>query len=277
MAGSRVNFSASLIRWILVIFVGLLAFSVAMLSDRSFGLFSLCHSSPKNLLLPTAPRNFNPSGVPRKFDTHGNVQPFRGNTIISTLPHETGLYESLLLLHNQLKESHLNHLYALLPPPSWHMTIFDGVVEKKRKTGYWPSNLDRSASLEECTALFQSELSSFNLNVSLPFRLSVDGYSEFGLGLHIEPSGQDNKALRNLRDRLADTLKIRHPNHEVLSLHITIAYFLKHPTEKEKFEIVRIAMDHYRVLPKQFELRAPEFCSFENMHVFKPLLTLRNR
>jgi len=65
-----------------------------------------------------------PIGVPSKFDPEGNVQPFSGNTIIANLSPESELYASLLGLHAKLAASPLASTFALLPPESWHMTIF---------------------------------------------------------------------------------------------------------------------------------------------------------
>ena len=36
-------------------------------------------------------------------------------------------------------------------------------------------------------------------------------------------------------------------------------------------------MDNFRDMTKEFELGSPEFCRFENMFGFEPLLYLKNR
>lgn len=65
-----------------------------------------------------------PIGVPSKFDLEGNVQPFSGNTILAHLSPDSELYASMLELHGKLAASPLAPLFALLPPTSWHMTVF---------------------------------------------------------------------------------------------------------------------------------------------------------
>jgi hypothetical protein len=78
-----------------------------------------------NVTIPDADRDPGyPIGVPSKFDPEGNVQPFSGNTIIVHLSPRTEFYASLLELHAKLAASPLSSLFALLPPESWHMTIF---------------------------------------------------------------------------------------------------------------------------------------------------------
>ena len=226
-----------------------------------------------------SPRPKYPPGVPNKFDPDGNVQHFPGNTIICHLSNSTELYSSLMVLYDRLTQDPLSHLYTLLPPSSWHMTVFEGVVDKKRKPGYWPSNLAMNASLEECTALYENELSSFDLQTDLPYHLSIAEFRplEDGISLHVEPHMADNTALRSLRERLADLLQIRHPDHNRYVFHLSIAYLLRHLTDDQKSELMGRLVDHFRDMPKEFELGPPEFCRFENMFGFEPLLYLKNQ
>jgi hypothetical protein len=226
-----------------------------------------------------SPRPKYPAGVPYKFDPDGNVQHFPGNTIISPLSNSTELYSSLMILYNRLKQDPLSDLYRPLPPSSWHMTVFEGSLDEKREPGYWPSNLALNASIEECTALFENELSSFDLQTDLPYHLSIVGFIplEVGIALHIEPHKADNTALRGLRDRLADLLQIRQPDHKRYGFHLGMAYLLRHLTDDQKSKLTSLLMDHFRDMPKEFELGPPKFCRFENMLAFEPLLVLKNQ
>lgn len=237
-----------------------------------------------NLSLPAfemKPTKKYPSGVPDKFDLDGNVQRFPGNTIICSLREDTQnnteLYTSLLLLQDKIKKSPLAHMFALLPPSSYHMTVFEGVTDKHRKLGYWPSDLSLDDPLENCTAHFTAKLQSFNLSNDLPYRLSIVGFKPLGSGisLHIEPHTDSNQ-LRGLRDRLADLLNYRHPSHVTYRFHLSLAYNLRWLTDSQKVEMMNLLMDHFQGMPKEFELGAPEFCSFENMFAFEPILSLQN-
>ena len=69
-----------------------------------------------------------PKGIPHKFDPDGNVQPFPGNTIICHLSPSSEIYASVQVLYQKLKEHPLSHLYTMLPPSSWHMTVFEGAL-----------------------------------------------------------------------------------------------------------------------------------------------------
>ncbi|KAJ7366618.1 RNA ligase/cyclic nucleotide phosphodiesterase [Mycena albidolilacea] len=223
-----------------------------------------------------------PPGVPSKFDSDGNAQHFPGNTVVSHLSpsSEPELYESMLALYDKLKRYHLSHLYALLPPSSWHMTVFEGVCDQVRVPGRWPDDLPIDASLQECTSLFENKLSSFDLQCDPPYRISVTGFDplETGIGVHLEPSTPgENARIRGLRDRLSTLLHIRHKGHATYGLHLSMAYLLRILTEEQEKELRGLLMDHFNGMPKLFKLGAPEFCTFEDMLAFKRLFYLKNQ
>jgi len=216
------------------------------------------------------PRKY-PNGVPSKFDPSGNVQPFRGNTIIAHLSPSSEVYASMLVLHKKLREHRLSHLYTLLPPSSWHMTIFEGVCDQVRKPGFWPSDLALDAPFEECDELFTKKLSTFNLQCDPPYLMSVTGWSSLksGMGVSVElRTTEESKRLRGLRDRLANLLKIQHGDHATYDLHLSLAYLLRHLTDEQIAELTALFMDHLKDMPKEFELGAPEFCKFDDMFAY---------
>ncbi|KAF8208704.1 RNA ligase/cyclic nucleotide phosphodiesterase [Mycena galopus ATCC 62051] len=223
-----------------------------------------------------------PIGVPEKFDPDGNVQPYPGNTVIAHLSQSSELHKSLRALHEKLKSSHLSHLYALLPLSSWHMTIFEGVAEYARSVpGRWPDDLPLNASLALCNSLYEEKLSSFDLQCDPPYHLAIMGFSPLvaGITLHLEPyTSQENARLRNLRNRLSSLLHIRAKGHDNYGFHMSMAYLLRFPTEEQDMQLMKLLTDHFEdEMPKEFELGPPEFCSFEDMFAFKPLLYLKNQ
>ena len=101
------------------------------------------HQRQADTLRPEYPR-----GVSSKFGVDGKVQHFPGNTIISHLSPSSDLYASMLVLHEKLLQSNLSSVITLLPPSSWHMTVFEGICDEVRKPGFWPSDLAVDAPLE---------------------------------------------------------------------------------------------------------------------------------
>lgn len=221
-----------------------------------------------------------PAGIPGKFDKDGNVQRFPGNTLVCHLSQSSKLYASLLALYEKLRTSPLSHLYALLPPSSWHMTVFEGVCDEVRKPGYWPSDLALDSPLADCTAHFAEKLSVLDLRCDLPYRMVVRGVDplETGIGLHLEfRDAEDEVQFRDLRDRISEVLNLRHPGHESYGLHFSLAYLVRHPTDDQKRGISKVVLDHLKDAPVEFELGAPEFCTFEDMFAFKRLSYLKNQ
>ena len=206
-----------------------------------------------------------PSGVGRKFTSDGAVLPFPGNTIVSHLSPTAPLYKSLLDLYAKLEASHLSSLFTLLPPSSWHMTVFEGVCDQVRRPTHWPRDLPLDTSMETCTSHFTEKLKDFSLGEhGPPYKLRIEGISELkvGIGIHLEfVSSEEEGRLRGLRDRLADVLELRHPQHEVYELHLSMAYLLRHLDDGQKQELTALLLDHLEQAPKEFELGAPEFCT----------------
>ncbi|KAJ7244970.1 RNA ligase/cyclic nucleotide phosphodiesterase [Mycena haematopus] len=214
-----------------------------------------------------------PGGVPNKFDPEGNVQRYRGNTFICPLSpsSQPELYSSLLALYEKLRSHHLSHLYALLPPSSWHMTVFDGVCEV-HQPGRWPDDLPVDASLEDCTSLYEKKLSTFDLRCDPPYRLSIAGIDLLPsfIELHLEPhTTEENARIRDLRP--AVEAPAYSEERSSYTLHLTLAYLLRFLTAEQNQELTALFIEHFEGMPKQFELGAPEFCTFENMFAFKRL------
>ncbi|KAK4555897.1 hypothetical protein LTR86_007117 [Recurvomyces mirabilis] len=217
-----------------------------------------------------------PSGIPDKFDLDGNVQPFAGNTIICPLANTT-----LLPLVAELQQSRLSHLYTLLPPSSWHMTAFEGVVDSRRGKGQWPSDIAANASLAECTEHFKQKLADFDLATDSPFHVNIAAIefagSLSGIRATLEPVSKDEKQLRDVRDRLSDRLKIRSKKHDTYGFHLSIAYMLRYPTDEQQIELREVFERYFERVPKQTALEAPEFCTFEDMFGYHPVLTLKDQ
>lgn len=212
-----------------------------------------------------------PTGVHTKFNVDGSVRAFPGNTIICHLPPSSGLYACLLNLYAQLLRSDLSELYSLLPPSSWHMTVFEGVCDQVRRPRFWPGDLDLDAPLAECDARFAGKLSSFDLSGDPPYHLRIAGWQPLvnGIALKLAPATTAEEIrLRSLRDRLSHLLQIRHPGHEDYVFHVSIAYLIRYPDDVQQTALSAMLFELLSGLPAEFELGAPEFCRFDDMFAF---------
>ncbi|KAI8211825.1 hypothetical protein K4K54_004522 [Colletotrichum sp. SAR 10_86] len=225
-------------------------------------------------LQPHVERPQYPAGVPSKFAPDGAVQAFPGNTIICHLSPSDPLYTSMQALSDKLAASKFAALITLLPPTSFHMTVFEGVCDQVRKSGYWPSDLSLDAPLEECNSKFEKALGAFDLGdeYAPPYKMTVRGFDPLEIGIGVRLDGRtpaETERLRSLRNKLADKLNIRHPIHDGYGFHLSVAYLLRHLTDEQNRELQVLLLNHFEDMPKEFELSAPEFCTFENMFAFK--------
>lgn len=102
--------------------------------------------------------------------------------------------------------------------------------------------------------------------------MRIEGISplEVGIGVHLEPdTSEEGTKLRGLRDRLSDLLQVRHKQHDDYELHLSVAYFIRHPTKEQEEELRKLLLNHLETALKGFVLGKPEFCVFENMFHFE--------
>lgn len=226
-----------------------------------------------------------PLGIPAKFSPEGVVQLYRGNTTLCCVPADSPLLPGLRALYADLS-SHpiLSKRICLLPPASWHMTVLDGVRETECEPGMWPPGKEKQP-LAECTKEFAQKLRQLGLELGKeglapPYRMRIRGFDSAVVGIGLEAEGAtagEEKRMRRLRDRIADTLGFRAPNHESYGFHISVAYSLRHIDGDEREELNKVFAQHLPEVQLEFELGAVEFCTFENMYAFPRLFYLSKR
>jgi hypothetical protein len=164
------------------------------------------------------------------------------------------------------------------------MTILDGVREKECEPGMWPPGKEKQPLLE-CTKEFAQRLRQLGLELGKeglapPYQMRVRAFDPavVGIGLEIEgATAEEEKRMRRLRDKLADTFGFRAPNHERYGFHISMAYLLRHIDGEEREELNKVFAQHLPAVQREFELGAVEVCTFENMYAFSRLFYLGER
>ncbi|WYZ44895.1 hypothetical protein EsH8_VIII_000211 [Colletotrichum jinshuiense] len=218
-----------------------------------------------------------PAGVPSKFAPSGAVQPFPGNTILIHLAASDPVFASLESLGAALASSRFSSSVALLPPSSYHMTVFEGVCDQVRQPGYWPADLPLDTPLQECTSHLEEKLSGLRLRDGdaprpPPYDMAIAGFDPLDVGISLRLEGRApsvTERLRGLRGRLAAALQIRHPIHDEYGFHISVAYLLRHLDDAEKRELEALLSAFFTGMPKTLALGAPEFCVFGDMFAFE--------
>ncbi|MBX9466782.1 MAG: DUF1868 domain-containing protein [Rhizobium sp.] len=208
----------------------------------------------------------------RRYDTSGTFLRERGNTVVCHLVEGS---ESEAAIHaaraRYLAMPGADKL-AFTSASSLHMTLFQGIIETRRALPYWPADVPVETPVDDMTAIFMDRLAhlrpgeAFAVEVvhATPNGLTVDGVTQ-----------RDRDVLKDWRDRFADLLGYRHPDHETYVFHITFAYMIERFDDVTMAEWVpfldEIAQDIRRRSPV-IELRAPAFCAFDDMNRFEELL-----
>lgn len=211
-----------------------------------------------------------------RYDAAGTFLVEPGNTVICRLMPDAPSTEALLALRSQLTSipGAADHL-AFTAPASLHMTLFQGVVEYRRKVPFWPRDLPLETPIEDMTDLFLARLSHFQ---APPPVLRMTPVALAPSGLTLAPlDDESDECLRLWRDRLAALLGYRHPDHDTYRYHITFAYFrswLPDYIGGLWQGLLDDLLEELQQTTPVIGLAAPAFCAFETMNHFEELLVL---
>lgn len=220
-------------------------------------------------------RSLNPGPIPHlgiRYDTSGRFLTERGNTVVCHLVAGSESAAAILEARTRYTTMPGADKLAFTAPASLHMTLFQGIIETRRALPYWPGDVPVETPVDDMTGIFMDRLAHFRAGQA--FAVEVKHATPLGLVVDGVSDG-DRAVLRDWRNRLADLLGYRHPDHETYAFHITFAYMI------ERFDdamlsawipfLEEVAADIRRRAPV-IELRAPAFCAFDDMNHFEELL-----
>jgi hypothetical protein len=209
-----------------------------------------------------------------RFDDAGRFLPESGNTVVCQVIPGSPTEAALSRFRAALADLPHAHLLALTPADSWHMTVFEGVVETRRDPHRWPEGLPTDTPVPAVTAALAARLEGFA--PPPPFRMAVAAATPFGVTLRGK-TPSDEAAARDWRNRLSQSLRLRAPGHDDYAFHTTLAY-VKRALPTAALPVWRATMAEWTArlqdeIP-QMDLAPPAFCSFENMCAFSPIRPL---
>jgi hypothetical protein len=210
-----------------------------------------------------------PAAVGRKFAAGGAVLPTRGNTFLAHVDRASPAHAALTRAQAHLAAGPQADAFAFLPPASFHMTVFQGVIETERRADRWPGHLPLDARIDDVTADFRHRIAGLALPGA--FDIRVRGVFA-GFSVAVEGAGADAEAaLRDARDALSERLNLRVPDHATYAFHITLGYLLRWLAPAEAQAAVARSHEAAADLPETIRLGPVEFCAFEDMTRFDPL------
>ncbi|WEA25321.1 DUF1868 domain-containing protein [Rhizobium binxianense] len=228
--------------------------------------------SPELLLYSKTHNPNPPAHLGSRYRKVGGFLPEAGNTIVCHA--EKGSPSQAVLIEAREKYLAMPEASQFLftPISSLHMTLFEGIIETRRRQDYWPGDLPLETPIADMTELMAARLEGFTM--SDPFKVAIVEARPSGL-LVDGATENDRGVMRAWRNAFADLLGYRQPNHEDYKFHMTLAYAIER-LEDEALPrwqaMLDDVADHIRRKAPVFELTPPAFCVFEDMNHFHELL-----
>lgn len=209
-----------------------------------------------------------------RLDARGQFLPEHGTTVVAQVVPGSDTEAALVDLRAALQALPFAHMFAFTAVPSYHMTVFEGVIETRRLASHWPTGLDPEQAVEAATEAMVARLAGFTAPPA--FEMRVVEVTPFGLSL-TGATARDEGHVRDWRDGLAAALGLRVPGHDDYGFHITLAYALAWPPV-EAVTPYRAALQNltaaFQARVPVLHLARPAFCTFADMNAFPPVLAL---
>jgi hypothetical protein len=218
-----------------------------------------------------------PRHLGTRYDTTGRFLPEPGNTVVCHLVEGSATAAALADARQRYLAMPEAKQLAFTPLSSLHMTLFQGIIEGRRALPYWPEDVALTTPIDQMTTFYAERLAAYAGGPE--FKVRVTGAAPTGLKVE-GATARDRQAMADWRDAFADLFGYRHPDHDDYVFHITFAYVI------ERFEdaalpawqqmLDEVVADINRRAPL-LDLRAPAFCSFEDMNHFEELVVFDGR
>ncbi len=223
-----------------------------------------------------------PDNVGRKFNADGSVRRFAGNSFVGHVGQQGEdfeVFDALLDIYRELPLHPFARKLAVLPPSSYHVTLMGGINDADRRTVNWPADIPREAPMEEVNRICLDRLSGWRAGTLTPCDFVVDverpprPRTEGTLGLPLRPADAAAAAkLGAARDRLADLIGLRRPDHDSYRYHVTIGYLFEFltPAESAAMQAATVAwMTRIAALQRPVRIRSFDFCVLRDMYAFR--------
>jgi hypothetical protein len=209
-----------------------------------------------------------------RYDSAGNFLIEPGNTVVSHFVSSSASEAVVIEMRERMRAMADADRLAFTPISSLHMTLFQGIIEHRRRLPFWPQDVPLDTSIDDMTRLYLERLKGFEGRGA--FKIRVVDVVPTGLTV-VGASDEDERIMRSWRDALSAPFGSRHPDHNSYTFHITFAYQIRRLDDEMASQRQDVFDDCLSLLASQapvIELRAPAFCRFKDMKHFEELLVL---
>jgi hypothetical protein len=210
-----------------------------------------------------------------RFDTSGIFLNEPGNTVVCHLVDGSPSEAVVVEMRERMRAMPDADRLAFTPVSSLHMTLFQGIIEYRRRLPYWPADVPLDTSIDDMTRLYRERLNGFEGRGA--FKVKVVDVVPTGLTV-AGATDEDVRIMSAWRDALSVPFGYRHPDHDTYVFHVTFAYQIRRLADGRASEWQDLFDDCLSLFARQtpvIELRPPAFCSFRDMEHFEELLVLR--
>ncbi|CAN7622875.1 DUF1868 domain-containing protein [Mesorhizobium sp. LjNodule214] len=209
-----------------------------------------------------------------RYDRSGNFLFEPGNTIVSHLVSGSPSEAVVIEVRERMRAMPDADRLAFTPISSLHMTLFQGIIEYRRRLPYWPEDVPLDTSIDDTTRLYQERLQGFEGQGA--FKVKVVEVVPTGLTV-AGASEDDRRIMQAWRDALSVPFGYRHPDHDTYVFHITFAYQVRRLADERASAWQDLFDDCLSLFEREapvIELKPPAFCAFRDMKHFEELLVL---
>lgn len=214
-----------------------------------------------------------------KFTPEGVAKRHRGSTFVAPVVPDSPSYQVEKRIQDDLSARGLDCHFALLPPSSYHMTVFPGLKDRSLadQAGAWPAWLSDVKDFPTAVELMRNRLIKADIPVLPDLRMRPTHIYDLGISFTVglEPADDEmDQALREFRTALRNVLEIHDPEFDTYEFHSSLGYRLTAPEVTEDIN-AELAEEYTSWVTEidVFDLERPGFNIFNDMLSFPELLT----
>jgi len=213
-----------------------------------------------------------PSHLGTRYDATGTFLREPGNTVVCHLIEGSPSQQAIIQARERFLAMPEASQFAFTPISSLHMTLFQGIIEYRRRLPYWPEDVALDTGIERMSEIYVDRLQSFG--PFGPFNIEVTEVTPVGLTVN-GITAADRRVMKEWRDAFADVFGYRHPDHETYAFHITFCYPMARLPEVALPAWQAMLDGTFATLRESarvIELKPPAFCTFDDMNHFEERL-----
>lgn len=228
--------------------------------------------SPSLLTYSATHKLVPPKHLGTRYDASGTFLREPGNTVVCHLVEGSPSQQAIIEARKSFLEMPEASQFAFTPISSLHMTLFQGIIEYRRRLPYWPQDVSLDTAIERMSEIYLDRLQSFE--PLGPFDVEVTEVTPVGLAVN-GATAADRRVMKEWRDALARVFGYRHPDHDTYEFHITFCYPIAW-LQDAALPAWQAMLDHLLATLREsapvIALRPPAFCTFEDMNHFEERL-----